>query len=113
MDDAFIEDARLRLVSRAAELRTTLGHIKDETGPVAPDNAIGRLTRLDAMQAASMRTALGREHEIELGNVDRAIKAIAEGEYGTCRRCREPISEARLRARPEAFICVACADTPR
>lgn len=113
MDDGFIEDARQRLVRRAAELRKTIGHIKDETGPVAPDNAIGRLTRLDAMQAASMRTALGREHEVELRHVDRALDAIAGGEYGSCRRCKGPISEARLRAKPEAFICLACADTAR
>jgi RNA polymerase-binding transcription factor DksA len=31
------------------------------------------------------------------------------GTYGICRRCEEPVAQARLRARPEALHCVACA----
>jgi DnaK suppressor protein len=55
---------------------------------VSPDNAIGRLTRLDAMQATSMRQALGRDHEVELRQIARALKSMDEGTYGICRRRR-------------------------
>jgi RNA polymerase-binding transcription factor DksA len=60
------------------------------------------------MQATSMRRAVAHDHDIELQNIERALKAIADGEYGICRRCKEYIAQARLRAKPEAFLCVAC-----
>jgi DnaK suppressor protein len=96
------------LSARAQELRSTLGSIRASSAPVSPDNAIGRLTRVDAMQAVSVRQALARDHEAELRLVERALRAIADGQYGVCRRCREPIAEARLRARPHALSCVKC-----
>ena len=109
MDDAFVNEMRDRLQVRAAELRDTIGRIDGTTAPVSPNTAIGRLTRLDAMQATSMRRAVARDHDIELQNVVRALMAIAAGEYGACRRCKAQIAAARLRAKPEAFLCVACA----
>ena len=108
MDEAFLNEMRERLQSRAAELRDTIARIDGTTAPVSPNNAIGRLTRLDAMQATSMRRAVARDHDLELQNVTRALKTMAAGEYGVCRRCKEEISAARLRARPEAFLCLAC-----
>ena len=109
MDPDFLEEMRKRLDARAAEIRQTLAHINASTAPVSPDNAIGRLTRLDTMQATSMRQALGRDHEVELRQIAQALKSMDEGTYGICRRCEEPIGQARLRARPEALLCVACA----
>lgn len=108
MDEAFVNEMRERLEARAVELRDTIGRIDGTTAPVSPNNAIGRLTRIDAMQATSMRRAVARDHDVELQNVSRALKAIATGEYGICRRCKELIATARLRAKPEAFLCVAC-----
>lgn len=108
VDERFLNEMRERLQSRAVELRDTIARIDGATAPVSPNNAIGRLTRLDAMQATSMRRAVAHDHDIELQNIERALKAIADGEYGICRRCKEYIAQARLRAKPEAFLCVAC-----
>jgi DnaK suppressor protein len=41
--------------------------------------------------------------------VDAALERIAAGGYGSCARCDEPIGFARLEARPEATLCIACA----
>jgi DnaK suppressor protein len=109
VDETFLNEMRERLQSRAAELRDTITRIDGTTAPISPNNAIGRLTRLDAMQATSMRRAVARDHDLELQNVERALKAIAANGYGVCRRCKEDIASARLRAKPEAFLCVACA----
>ena len=46
----------------------------------------------------------------ELQAIDAALARIESGEYGICRSCEEPIDGARLRAIPEAALCVACAD---
>ena len=34
---------------------------------------------------------------------------IADGTYGTCRRCGRPIGFDRLEARPAADLCIECA----
>lgn len=108
MKQTFLAEMRSLLTARDLEIRETLGHMEGVTDPVSPDNAIGRLTRVDALQATSLRQALARDHEVELGEVERALAALDDGTYGTCRRCEEEIAEARLRARPQALLCIEC-----
>ena len=57
-----------------------------------------------------------REHELALTQNARALlmqneqalARIAEGTYGTCESCGEPIGKARLQAFPRATLCVTC-----
>jgi len=100
---------RLQLESRASQLREMLDRPL-EGSAVAPDNAIGRLTRLDAMQAGYMTEALRRENAQELAAVGGALHRIDSDEFGMCRNCEEPIPFTRLAARPDAQLCVACAE---
>ncbi len=37
-----------------------------------------------------------------------ALNKIKEGTYGECEECGEPISRERLKARPEATLCINC-----
>ena len=47
-----------------------------------------------------------REH---LAQIDAATARLAEGSYGRCERCGQPIGAARLAARPVATTCMSCA----
>ena len=47
-----------------------------------------------------------REH---LARTDAAMARLAEGSYGRCERCGQPIGAARLAARPVATTCMSCA----
>ena len=57
-----------------------------------------------------------REHELAhthnaralLLQNEQALARIAEGTYGTCESCGEPIGKARLQAFPRATLCVTC-----
>ena len=40
--------------------------------------------------------------------VELALKLLANGEYGTCRDCDQPINPKRLQAIPWTTLCVAC-----
>ena len=46
---------------------------------------------------------------LTLSEVEAALHSIEEGEYGICRRCEEPISDARLNALPWTRLCLECA----
>lgn len=56
--------------------------------------------------------ALITQAEQHLAEIDAALARIAEGTYGTCEVCGEPIPDARLRARPAARTCIAHAAAP-
>jgi len=101
---------RDRLEARRAELTRLIAHSRASDEPVSPDKSLGRLTRQDALQQQQMAAELTRRHEQELVRVQHALRAIAEGTYGLCQRCREPIAVARLDAMPYAVLCVGCAE---
>jgi DnaK suppressor protein len=98
-----------RLETRDLELRERLERPPDQTSRVEPDRAIGRLTRLDAVQAGHMSEELRRQAAAERSRIAQALQRIVNGTYGICPRCGEPIPDARLEARPDAVLCLECA----
>ena len=48
----------------------------------------------------------------QLAEVEAAIERLAQGTYGLCERCGQPISPARLEAMPTARRCIPCASRP-
>ncbi len=45
--------------------------------------------------------------------VEAALRRLAEGRYGVCERCGQPIGAERLAARPAAPTCIGCAGARR
>lgn len=77
---------------------------------------LGRSHSADFAEQASERQndevleALLAEAEAALRQVEKARERLAEGRYGECVRCGEPIEAARLAALPMAECCLKCAD---
>jgi RNA polymerase-binding transcription factor DksA len=44
--------------------------------------------------------------EAELADVERALRLLSEGMYGTCEACGRPVGAARLEARPATRFCI-------
>lgn len=53
--------------------------------------------------------ALIRQAEARLQEIGGALAKLADGTYGGCEVCGQPIPADRLAARPSATRCVACA----
>ena len=70
---------------------------------------LGRLSRMDAMQAQEMAKASSRRRQMERGRIAAALRRIDEGEYGYCLSCGDLIPEPRLTIDPAAAQCVDCA----
>ena len=45
----------------------------------------------------------------EIGRIREALRRIAQGSYGVCVQCGEPIDPKRLAALPTATRCISCA----
>ena len=70
---------------------------------------VGRLSRMDAMQAQAMSVETNRRREIELQRIGNALQRIEDDEYGTCLRCGEDIDIQRLEIDPATPVCIDCA----
>jgi|SRR5215203_4160821 len=99
-------DARLaELVrTRSAMLRSGQGLRGSELADVDQHPADAASDLYDEELEETERIVLEQE-ERRIGD---ARRALADGSYGTCRDCGQPISEARLRAVPEAVRCIDC-----
>jgi len=109
------EQARLRPIidDRIRALDAEIAETAQSTEVISPDAAIGRLSRLDAMQAQQVALAGKRRLEEERGRLIEALGRIELGTFGRCVRCGNDIALERLEYQPDALICVPCANRPR
>ncbi|GAB3590300.1 hypothetical protein GCM10027446_04720 [Angustibacter peucedani] len=61
-----------------------------------------------AFERAQLMTVLDAARE-RLRDVEAALVRLADGDYGRCEVCGEPIDPERLVARPTARRCIRCA----
>ena len=73
--------------------------------------SVGRLSRMDAMQAQQMALAADRQRQAQIARIRRALKQMDGGAYGYCVECDTRIPDGRLEADPAAHLCVNCAST--
>jgi len=103
------EELRTDLVELRATLEAVLEAGEASSQTVQLDQtAVGRISRMDAMQVQAMAQANVRSLRQRLEMVDNALRMVEEGEYGDCRRCAEPIGYRRLKAKPETPFCLDC-----
>jgi len=70
---------------------------------------MGRLSRMDALQAQAMSKETGRRRRQKLLQIDAALKRIEDDDFGFCQECGEDIAPARLEVDPTALLCITCA----
>ena len=97
------------LRDRLAAVQTDIAAFKANAAPVGPDNAIGRLTRMEAINSQGINEAALRKARTTRSLLEKALRDIDADDFGRCQCCEEPIAFARLMAMPEAGLCVACA----
>lgn len=101
---------RSLLENKRDEIMGMLQAAKDSVKPVALDQAsVGRLSRMDALQAQAMSLAVERRRKEELNLISSALKRMEDGEYGYCITCGELIAPRRLEFNPTVLTCVVCA----
>ena len=104
-----IEKYSAKLSKLSLEIEDYLKKSEDSAAAVEPDNALGRLSRMEAMQDQQMVLELRRRKKRQLLDVGNAIKRIEQECFGSCMFCGQSISPDRLDAFPEVQICVNCA----
>ena len=107
-----MDSMKQKLVTMKNELERIADTGDDPAAVVQLDQTkVGRLSRMDALQAQAMAQASGERRAVQLREIDAALKRIDEGSYGDCERCEQPINPRRLDADPTARLCIDCASS--
>jgi len=107
-DEIDIEYFKKRLLDKKEELQNLLELSQDASSPVTLDQtSVGRLSRMDALQAQAMALETGRRRSAEIQKIEAALRRMDEGEYGYCIRTGEKIPLERLELDPAAATIVS------
>ncbi len=111
MGDLILADVRDKLLKLREELEAVAATSEQSSQTVELDQArVGRLSRMDALQAQAMAKESGRRRELTLRRIAAALERVESGDYGLCQSCDEPIHQKRLAFDPTALLCVQCAE---
>jgi DnaK suppressor protein len=103
------EEIKQKIIAEIKKTEKTIIEYKELTQPISPDNAIGRISRMDAINNKSVVEASLRQAEIKLKNLKRVYSQIGTEDFGRCLKCKQPIPLGRILVRPESLYCVKCA----
>jgi DnaK suppressor protein len=109
-----VSDAERILLELRDELTGKIAHLAKPPEP-GTNLHFGKRIGDGTTEAISRLTEIGVGQNLEasLAQVDRALARVADGTYGTCEVCGQPIPEGRLEVKPESTLCVGCAQTAR
>lgn len=104
-------ELKTKMAAQIEGLRHEIEAHRESSKPVEPDVAIGRLTRMDAINAKGISEANLASAKNRLTRLESALRRIeTDGDFGVCTECDEDIPVKRLMLIPEATRCVRCAE---
>jgi DnaK suppressor protein len=103
-----IERLRNSLLEEQQKLRQNIAHTATTSSEV--NIGLGNHMAEDATAAFDQAAAvsLRRGQELTLDQINHALERMAAGTYGACERCGQEIDFARLKAIPQATMCMSC-----
>ena len=112
MENSQLETFRQKLIAQKRDIEELDTASRDAAGTVVLDQSkVGRLSRMDALQAQQMAQETARRRQLQLQRIEGALRRIDAGEYGYCLVCGEEIGAGRLAFDPASTRCIACMDS--
>lgn len=110
MDDEGRAELKKKIVKEIEVQKHLIKAFTITSRPVAPDNAIGRLTRMEALGSQGISEASLNSSKAKLVKLEKALSKVDLPDFGICTRCANPIPEGRIMLMPENVLCVSCAE---
>ena len=104
------------ILKRKEEINDEIKHISDDTLKKSQKDASGDISGYTYHMADVATDNYDREFSLGLASSDRhslyeledALKKIEDGTFGICEDCKSLITRVRLKAVPQARLCVKC-----
>ena len=102
-------DIKKRILEELKKTEELILDYKESTKPISPENAIGRVSRMDAINNKSVVEAALRKAEEKLNKLKLVLDKVNDADFGLCMRCGNPIPIGRILLMPQSRNCVRCA----
>ncbi len=109
MDKKQIEKISTILATEIASTQDKIEEYTELCKPIAPENAIGRVSRMDAINNKSVVEAALNTAKNKMQQLLLMQSKITDTDFGTCIKCKQAIPFGRLMIRPHSKHCVNCA----
>lgn len=103
------EAIRDRLEGAIQKTEKQIARYEEMAAPVAPDNAIGRVSRMDAINNKSVFDAALRKAKEKLRGLHSHLNKLGTPDFQICPKCKKEIPLERILLAPESSFCVTCA----
>jgi len=95
------------LIKEKSKLADRKIELIELTKPIEPDCAIGRVSRMDAINNKSINQEALRKLNIRLNKIEISLERIEDEDFGCCIQCGQTIPIQRLLIMPGS-LCVKC-----
>lgn len=90
------------------DLTLEIDELRQIAKPIEPENAIGRISRMDAINNKSINDRMLRNSLQKLKNLKTGLNRLDNIDFGVCIQCKREININRLLLIPETLKCVKC-----
>jgi len=98
-----------KILQEIEKTKNSIVELKELTQPISPDCAIGRISRMDAINNKTINEAALRKAENKLKGLTNAHLNMNDADFGKCARCKNDIPLGRILLMPQSRFCVHCA----
>lgn len=96
------------LLNEKERVKNKIVELKELSKPIEPDCAIGRVSRMDAINNRGISEAALQKAEEKLKKINISLSSINDDNFGKCIHCGKEIAIQRLLLMPGS-LCIKCA----
>ena len=103
------QEIRTLIEQEIEKTNAKIAEYDEMSSPVSPDDAIGRVSRMDAINNKSVTESALRQAKDKLSKLRHALNRIDDEQFGLWQRCGKAIPVMRVVLMPQSPYCVNCA----
>ncbi len=106
-----MESVKVKVLKKIKKTLSDIEYLEELTKPIVPENSLGRVTRMDAINTKSVNEATLRQARTKLNKLEYTLQRIEnkDPKLGCCSNCDEIIPLPRILLMPGSDKCIKCA----
>lgn len=101
-------DIKSKIKAEIISTKKIVLEYRELTKPISPENAIGRISRMDAINNKSVNDSALKKAETKVKHLYLALEKLEDVDFGVCRICKNQIPLGRILLIPQITTCVNC-----
>jgi DnaK suppressor protein len=96
------------IIRKIKTMELEMENLKLLAQPIEPENSIGRISRMDAINNKSINDRMLRKAQEKLKYLKLNLKSLENNDFGFCMKCKKQININRIKLIPETRKCINC-----